>query len=299
MSSARSWKMPSLPRVDVVTASSQDDLVLALADGRRPFAGGTDILLTASASGEPPPRLVWTGSVPELRQLDRRDGLVHIGAAVTYSALLQASVAADIPAVADGARVVGSVQIRNAATVIGNICNASPAADAVPGLVVHAAKVTLLDSRGGERRLDLASFLRGPGQTAISPHEAVTMVTATLLAAREGSAYRRFTIRNSMDLAFVGVAARVAVDDDGQTIRDASIALGAVGPTVIVANEAAQLLIGSRPTVGILSLVGRTAAAETEPISDIRASASYRRHVAEVMVGDVIKDAHIRARERP
>lgn len=267
-----------------------------VADGRRPFAGGTDLVPRAWQSPEEGP-LVWVGGVEELRVLEIQGTSIEIGAGVTYAELLcHPRIPREVPALADAAAVVGSVQIRNVASVVGNVCNASPAADTVPALTVHRAQVLL----GGrvERRVDLCAFLTGPGRTALSAGEAVLGLRVSALGPREGSAYRRFTVRRAMDLAFVGVAARLRLAADGQQVEDAAIALGAVGPTVIVADSAAKVLVGSGLEDSVLRECGERVAAQARPISDLRASAEYRRLIAKVLAQDVVRVAYRRARRR-
>lgn len=291
------WSLPVLPPVDVSCATALGELLSLAAAGSRPFAGGTDILVTAAHEGRELPPLVWTGSVPELTVIERREGALYIGAAASLGRVATSSaVRAGAPALAEAAAIVGSVQIRNVATLAGNLCNASPAADTVPPLVVHDAQVEIRRDGASARTVSAEAFAEGPGRTVLSGGEVVTAILVRTLDRREGSAYQRFTVRRSMDLAFVGVAVRVCLDEDGRRIRAAKIALGAVAPTVVVAHEAASALAGATPSEEVLRSAGRAAAAACSPISDLRASAEYRLRLVEVLTGDVVLQAWRRAR---
>jgi carbon-monoxide dehydrogenase medium subunit len=291
------WALPVLPPVDISCAESLQELLDMAAAGRRPFAGGTDVLVAAAHEGREPPPLVWTGSVPELTLIERSGGAVRIGAAVPLGRIAASGdVRSGARALAEAAGLVGSVQIRNVATLAGNLCNASPAADTVPPLVVHAATVEIRSRDAAPRSVAAEALAEGPGRTVLADGEVVTAVAVPLMDARQGSAYRRFTVRRSMDLAFVGVAALVGLHEDGLRIRTATIALGAVAPTVVVAHEAEAALADAEPTEEVLRAAGRAAAAGCSPITDLRATAGYRLRLVEVLTGDVILEAWSRAR---
>jgi carbon-monoxide dehydrogenase medium subunit len=291
------WALPVLPPVDISCAESLQELLDMAAAGRRPFAGGTDVLVAAAHEGREPPPLVWTGSVPELTLIERSGGAVRIGAAVPLGRIAASGdVRSGARALAEAAGLVGSVQIRNVATLAGNLCNASPAADTVPPLVVHAATVEIRSRDAAPRSVAAEALAEGPGRTVLADGEVVTAVAVPLMDARQGSAYRRFTVRRSMDLAFVGVAALVGLHEDGLRIRTATIALGAVAPTVVVAHEAEAALADAEPTEEVLRAAGRAAAAGCSPITDMRATAGYRLRLVEVLTGDVILEAWNRAR---
>jgi CO/xanthine dehydrogenase FAD-binding subunit len=293
---ADQWPLPGLPRVDVTRPASLEELVGHVADGRVPLAGGTDLLVRLSHGGAAAPPLVWTGGVSELAAITLTMHGLRIGAGATHQRVVSdARVVVAAPALVDACGVVGSVQIRSVATVAGNVCNASPAADAVPALVVHAATATLLNSARQRRVVDVEAFATAPGRTTLAPHELLQAVTLRPLGPGSGSAYRRFTARASMDLAFVGVAARVTLDDAG-CISDAAVALGAVGPTVIVARAAAAALLGQPAIEASFAVAAGIAADEARPITDLRASGEYRRRIVAVLTVDAITTAVRRAR---
>ena len=236
------WAFSQLARADVACPSTVSDLAAAVAAGRTPFAGATDLLIRSLHSGGKVPPLVWTQSVPELNEVGLAGDRLRIGAGAAAGAVAASpEIRSRAPALADAVLLLGSVQIRSRATVVGNVCNASPAADTVPALAVHGTVVRL--RRGEEQRvLPLAEFLTGPGATAMRPSEFVVGIELEGLGKREASSYRRFTVRESMDLAFVGVGVRLEVAADARTIERARIALGAVGPTFVEAMEAGAAL---------------------------------------------------------
>ena len=297
MSSASSSVLrPShLPELELHLPTSLDEVRRHLADGGHPLAGGTDILLWASQRGEPR-RLVWTGGVSELHTFDCDGDRLRVGGAVTLARVVRSAAFRNAaPAVVDGAQSIGSVQLRNQATLVGNICTASPAGDAIPGLLVHDAVVEIVSPSGDRRRLDLDRFLLGPGQTGLTRGELAVAVSLSRLAPGEVSAYRRFTQREALDLAFASVAVRLAFEPDGRTVNGARLALGAVAPTVLDAAEAAATLVGRPITDAALDACAETAAAACAPISDHRASAEYRRQLVKVLVRDVVGEACRRA----
>jgi carbon-monoxide dehydrogenase medium subunit len=291
-----SWAFAQLARADVTCPRTVEGLEDAVAAGRVPFAGATDLLIRSMHQGGDLPPLAWTLAVPELSAVEAEDGLLRLGAAVTMrQAAASSAIRVSLPALAESAAVVGSVQIRTRATVVGNLCNASPAADTVPALAVHEATVQIRGA-GTRRTVPVTEFVTAPGRIQLTPNEFVSGLQLRPVGEREASSYRRFTVRASMDLAFVGVAVRLRLGADGETIEDAAIALAAVGPTVLMANEAARLLIGRKPDPVLLRDCGEAAALGCRPITDLRASAAYRRRLVAVLVGDAVVEAHRRAR---
>ena len=284
-----------LPDIDLHCPEALADVFVQLRNGASILAGGTDMVLWASQSGTPD-HLVWTGGVEELRSLDVDEAAIRIGAAVTLSALVRSdSFRRLATAVADGASVIGSVQMRNQATLIGNLCTASPAGDTIPGLVVHDAKVEIASSPGDRRRVDVADFIQGPGKTILKADELVTALYLSPLAHGEASVFQRFTQREALDLAFASVAARLAYESDGKTIRKARLALGAVDETVIEAPDAAAMLVGHSLSDALMNQCAEAAAQTCSPISDLRASADYRRQLIKALVVDVATEAGRRA----
>ena len=195
------------------------------------------------------------------------------------------------PHCAEGASEIGSIQIRNLATIGGNIAHASPAADTVAGLLVADAQVDIA-SADGERTVPINELFTGPGQTVLTPGEIITRFR--LPSPASGSHYIKHKIREVMDLAFIGVAASINLDNG--TITDARIGLAAVAPTPIRATEAENLLNGNAPTAELVEQAGAAAAAASSPISDLRCSAEHRKEMVDVLTRRTIQQALERAR---
>lgn len=280
-----------LPEIRLDCPTGLDELFAHMADGARLLAGGTDILLQAGQRGEPD-CLVWTGGIAAMKEFDAQGEIIRVGAAVPMASMIRSrSFRCGAPAVADGARVVGSPQLRNQATMVGNVCTASPAADTVPGLLVHDCLVEIINRENEPRRVALKDFTVGPATTVLGEGELVTGLMLSRLGRNETSAYQRFTYRKALDLAFVGVAARLDYEEDGQTLKSVRLALGAVGPTVIDAGAATDILTGHPLDEDRLRICADAASQLCEPISDHRASAGYRRQLIGALVGDVVRQA--------
>lgn len=261
-------------------------------------AGGTDLLVKMKGRVIGPDVVVDIKRIAGLSGIkyDKKTGLT-LGACVTMRDVEQSPlIRKTYPALAEGAQVVGSVQIRNRATVVGNLCNAAPSADMAPGLLAHGAKVKILGPKG-TRSLSLEGFFTGPGKTVLAPGEWVTHVVVPPPAPRTGSAYVRHTIREAMDIAVVGVGVSLTLSPGNGTCKEARIVLGAVAPTPIRAGQAESLLRGQKLTPGLISQAGEAAARDARPISDQRGSAEYRRELTKVMTERMIRQAWGAARK--
>jgi carbon-monoxide dehydrogenase medium subunit len=268
-------------------------------DRSRPLAGGTDLVVQmkeAATKFTYPPSVISLLRVPELQgiEFDQSSGL-RIGATTTMADLADsAEVQEHYAAIAEGAAVVGSVQTMNMATLGGNLCNAAPSADTAPPLLAHDAEV-VLTGPAGQRSLPTYEFLVGPGETALAPTELLVEVRVPTPADRSGAAYVRHTPRHQMDIAVVGVAVFITLAD-GDRVENVRIALGAVAPTPIRATNAEATLKGQLATEDSFANAAKTAAAECNPISDIRGSVEFRRHLAETMTKRMLQRAANRAK---
>jgi carbon-monoxide dehydrogenase medium subunit len=234
--------------------------------------------------------------VPGLDGIDA-NGAVALGALVTHRVLERHSAfQGRLRALVEGAEVVGGHQVRNVGTVGGNIVNASPAADVVPVLLALDATVTCVGP-GGERTLPLDGFLVGPGQTAGRPGELLTMVRFAALPGHSATAFLKAGRRKAMEISVVCVATRLTLDGEAERCVEARIALGAVAPTTWRARAAERALEGRAPTPDVLREAGRLAAAECQPISDVRASARYRALLVEALVPRALTRCLQRVRE--
>ena len=256
------------------------------------LAGGTDIIIGMKALTETPQSVISLQKIPGLAGITTEaDNSISIGATTKVREVeLSADIQQHHTALAEGASEIGSVQIRNLATIGGNIAHASPAADTVAGLLVADAQVDIA-SADGERTVPINELFTGPGQTVLTPGEIITRFRLPNPAS--GSHYIKHKIREVMDLAFIGVAA--AVNLDNGTITDARIGLAAVAPTPIRATEAEDILKGNAPTPELLAQAGEAAAAASSPISDLRCSAEHRREMVDVLTKQTLQQALERA----
>ena len=258
-------------------------------------AGGTDLTLALRRSREWPDVFIMVGNLAELRAIREDGGGVEIGASVTMTELTDSAVIRHrYTALAEAARTVGGVQIRNAATVGGNVCNASPGADTPPALLALRAVVEI-GGAGGRRSVDLEQFFLGPRRTVLDAGELLAGFRLPSPPPRSGSAYLRLTPREALDLAIVGVAAAVTLAADRRTVAHCRVALGAVAPTPLVVAEAGDQLAGRILDAATLAEAGRRAAEACRPIDDVRATAAYRRRMVPVLVERAIAIAVSRA----
>jgi carbon-monoxide dehydrogenase medium subunit len=222
---------------------------------------------------------------------DKKDSILRIGAMATLSEIVSNPlVIKNFGIIANAADEVASVQIRNRATIGGNICNASPAADTIPALLVLQSKLKLIGSTG-HRIVPLENFFTGPRSTVLKADEILTEVVVPLPPARSTSVYLKHGVRKAMNIAIVGLAVLIVFDSSKKNIfEDIRIGLGSVAPTPIRALRAEKILSGKAPQNHIIEAAAIEAANETSPISDIRASAEYRREIVRVLTERAIKD---------
>ena len=275
-------------------AGSLDEALAALAVGARPIAGGTDLVVGARQGKAPlPASLVAIDRLDELAHIESRDRGIRIGAMVTHSQLMiDQMIVSGYTALADAAALVGSPSTRNIGTLGGNVMNASPAMDTGAPLMVLGAVAQLRSARGS-RTVELSDLWTGPGQTSAETDELCVAIDLPPRPARSGSAYVRLEYRRAMEIAIVGAAASVTLADDG-TILGGAVALSAVAPTIIEVDDAGALMTGHLPDAAAAAVA--TAASDVaRPISDLRASDTYRRHTVGVMAARAVDAAARRA----
>lgn len=259
------------------------------------LAGGTDLVIAIKEKGLVPKYIVDLKKIPGLSGIhENSDGSITIGALATMRDLeVSPLIVKPYPFLAQSAAEVGSIQIRNRATVGGNMANATPSADVAPSLIALNATVKIADP-SGERNLLLEEFFRGPGQTVMRPEEILTEITIPNTSRALIGEYIKFSPREMMDLAYVGVAVAFARDEPESACRDVRIVLGAVAPTPIRARRAESLVEGQILSEDLAARAGEEAASESKPISDVRSSAEYRR----AMVRSMTKRALLNAATR-
>jgi carbon-monoxide dehydrogenase medium subunit len=272
------------------------ELMERFAPDARLLAGGTDLLVDLKTNRVTAQHLVGIGRIDSMRCVATDKGQLRIGALTTPNQLsADRNVCERFDPILDATRDMASPQIRNVATVGGNITSAVPCADLPPILMVMKASVALW-SRGGERQLLLDSFFVGPRQTELRVGEVLKEVIVPAPPPRFGSAYARFALRDGNAIAVASVAAGLLLDDD-DTIRDARIVLGAVAPIPKLVLHAASRLKGQPANEDAFGAAAEAAAEEAEPISDVRGSAGFRRELVCVLTRRALMKARHRIRE--
>jgi aerobic carbon-monoxide dehydrogenase medium subunit len=248
----------------------------------RILAGGTDLLVQMRADLVDPELIVDIKKIPETRAVTEEKGGWRIGAAVTGAELKEnARLKKTWPGVVEAANLIGSTQIQGRATLGGNLCNGSPAADSVPALIAAGAMASLAGPNG-RRDLPVEDVMLGPRKLALTKGEIVVSFLLPPRPARSSDAYLRFIPRTEMDIAVVGVGVSLTVDGDS-VITAARVSLGAVAPRVLLVPEAAQALIGSRLDKPAQDRLEAAARAVCRPIDDKRGTTEFRIDVAAVL----------------
>lgn len=275
-----------------------DAAVSLLAEERglaRVLAGGTDLIIQMRSGRIEPDLVVDLKRIPGLREIVEEDGGFRVGAAVSGAELSEHEGVKRLwPGVVEATDLIGSTQIQGRATMAGNLCNASPAADAVPALLAAGATVRIAGPKG-ERDLPVEEVPTGPGKTSLDPGEFVTSIFLPARPAKAADAYLRFIPRTEMDIAVVGAGVYVVFDEAG-TCSAARVALGAVGPKVMLVEEAANALIGSTVSDSDLDALAAAASAAASPIDDKRGTKEFRTKVAGVIARRAAATAAERAR---
>jgi aerobic carbon-monoxide dehydrogenase medium subunit len=260
----------------------------------RVLAGGTDLYLRLRKGVFLPDYVIDLKRVPGLDYIgSNRGGGVQIGPTTLQDDIARSSLIQQLyPAFAEAALWVGAVQTRNRATVVGNLCNASPAADTAPALLSYGAQVKIASAQG-ERTIPLEEFFVGPGKTALQDNELVAEIILPAPQPHTGAAFFRRT-RTAMDIAVVCGAAMLQLTNG--TCENARIALGAVGPTPLRATRAEAVLRGQALTDQVIAEASRIASEEARPIDDVRSTAEYRREMVRVLTQRGLRQALERAR---
>jgi len=263
----------------------------------RILAGGTDLVVKLRSRAIKPKAVISMGALLELSQIRKNsDGSLEIGAMKTLRDIARSdALIGGFDVIRQGARHVSSMQVRNVATLGGNSCNASPSADTVPGLIAVDASVRIVGPNG-ERILPLENFFEGPGKTILGVGEILAGFSIPASSHLTGGAYKKYSIRGDTDLAIVGVAARLTLDEK-HSVKQARIALGAVAPTPIRSRDAEKLLIGQIVDDEIIEEAACAAAKECKPISDQRATAQYRKEMVKVWTHHALQEAFQKAIE--
>jgi carbon-monoxide dehydrogenase medium subunit len=271
-------------------------------DPVRALAGGSDLIVQLRAGRLKAGPIVDLKRVPELVGIAREGGGWRIGAATSCAVIGEhADLRAEWPGVVEAATLIGSKQVQGRGSLGGNLCNASPAADSVPALIAAGAVAVIgtVDARGDvkTRELPVESVPTAPGHTSLAPGEVVLALKLPPRGRRAADAYLRLIPRTEMDIAVVGCAVSLQVDDD-QRIVAARVAIGAVAPTALLVRAAADALIGSTLDAAAIAKLEAVVRAACRPIDDKRGTAKYRIHVAGVLARRAAQAAYERARQR-
>lgn len=269
--------------------------ILAADQNARVLSGGTDLLVRLRLGHITPSTIVDIKKIDGMRAIRPEDGGFRIGAAVSGAEMSEhRNLCAAWPGVVEATDLIGSTQIQARATAVGNLCNAGPAADSVPALVVAGATVRVAGP-DGTRDVPVEDIPIAPGKTSLAKGEFVTSLFLPAQSAHGADAYLRFIPRTEMDIAVVGCAVWVSVDDAG-TIMQARVSLGAVAPKVLVVDDAAKAMIGTQLDDAALDAVAAAASAAANPIDDKRGTIEFRKEVSGVLARRAAKIAYSRAK---
>ena len=289
-----------LPRFEYFVPKTLESALSILAeqgDDAHLFAGGTDAMVKMSAGRLRPKAII------RLMDIEGLDGIrFHPEEGLTLGATARLAEVAShpdvlnyYPALAHAVQVMANEEVRHMATVAGNLCNAAPSADTAPPLIAMGAEVTLA-SLNGERRLPLDQFFKGPGLTAMQHGEIMTSIHVPPLQPKSGASYMRISARCGVDIAAVGVGVMTVFNGAG--LKDVRIVLGAVAPVPMRAPKAEDLMKGRKWTQDLVEEGGKVAAEEAKPISDVRASAEWRKKMVAVLTRRSLEEARERATRR-
>lgn len=288
---------PGTDRLEFRSVSSLGEALGLLSEwglDAQPLAGGTDVMVQYLRGELRPKLLVHIERLPELAGVETEDGKVKLGALITHRRLARDTrLSRLLPALAQASRTVGGWQIQEVGTIVGNVCNASPAADTVPPLLTAGAVVHLA-SRAGARSLPLSAFILDRRKTARRPDELVTGVTVEPLPEHSAETYLKVGPRSGMEVALVGLAVRLTFGPDG-TVSDARIAVCSVAPVPFRAAEAETVLRGSRLEPDAVAEAGEALRRAARPIDDARATAAYRRKVLGPLLARAVDQCRQRA----
>ncbi len=259
------------------------------------LAGGTDVLVQLRSELVTPDTLIDIKKIDGVSDItSNTDGSWTLGVAATGAEMSEhPELGRDWPGVVEAMDLIGSTQVQGRATLTGNLCNGSPAADSVPAMVAAGVTVTVTGPEG-EREVAVEDIPTGPGKTSLAKGEVISAVNIPARGDNAGDAYLRFIPRTEMDIAVVGVG--VSLRLDGDTVTEARVSLGAVAPTVLLVDDCAKAIIGSTLDDAALDALATAASAACNPIDDKRGTIAFRTEVAGVLAKRAAKIAYARAK---
>ncbi len=283
--------------LDYIAPKSADEAIAALGAGpAKVLAGGTDLLVQMRSGRVKPGRIVDLKRIPGLIGVRQEGGGFVIGAATPGAMITEhAALAKAWPGVAEAMGLIGSTQVQGRASLAGNLCNASPAADSVPAIIAARAIAVVVGAKG-KREVPVEAIAVGPGKTSLAPDEFVLEIRLPPRPARSSDAYLRSIPRTEMDIAVVGAGVSLTLDAGG-VITAAEVSLGAVAPTALLVPEAGAAIVGSKLDDAALARLDAAAQAACRPISDKRGTVEYRTKIAGVLARRSAAIAYQRASE--
>lgn len=287
-----------LPKFEYLAPASVAEAVEMMdryGDRARLIAGGTDLILAMKKREVSPDQLISLSAIAELKGITTgANGEIRIGALTTIAEIERSDMVKNaLPVLRDAVDVMASAQIRTLATIGGNLCSAVPSADTAPPLMALGASLTHV-GKAGERTIPVEDFFTGPKACARKADEVLTAIVIPKPAPFSGGCYVKLMRRQAMDLALVGVAACLTLDNNRKVCREARVALGAVAPTPIRVPEVESLLVNRELDEALVAEAGRIAGAQCRPITDIRASLEYRCSMVEVFMRRALAEAYTR-----
>jgi CO/xanthine dehydrogenase FAD-binding subunit len=274
-----------LPRFKYLRPQTKEEVcsLLSKYEEAKVIAGGTDILAQMKMRAITPPYLIGLKNIPNWDYIQCDGKGLKIGALTTLHSIENSSlIQKKLPLLAQVAHLMATPHIRRMGTIGGNLCNAAPSADTAPPLIALGAKLKV-KSLGGERPIEVEELFIGPGKTILKKGEIVTEIEIPLLPPHSGGMYLKLPARTAVGIAAVGVAVMVTVDSRDDTCSDIRIVLGAVAPTPVRAVKGEEVLKGKKLQVGLIEKAAKISSEEAQPISDVRASAEYRREMVRVL----------------
>jgi len=257
------------------------------------LAGGTDLMVRMKLGHIEPALMVDIKRIPGMNSITHSASGTRIGAAVSGAELGEHKALAKAwPGVVEATKLIGSDQVQNRCTMVGNLCNASPAADSVPAMIAAGAKAVVV-SRTGRRTVPVEKVVTGPGQTSLARGEVIEAIVLPARPARSGDAYLRFIPRTEMDIAVVSAGVNLTLERG--RIKSARVVLGAVAPTAVLVPAAARAIVGSKLDEDALNKLAAACSAACNPIDDKRGTIEYRTKVAGVLGKRAAKIAFKRA----
>jgi carbon-monoxide dehydrogenase medium subunit len=282
-------------RYEAPTTTREAARLLAGARGKGyVLAGGTDLLVRLKGGFIEPDLIVDIKRIPATGTIRQNASGFTIGAAVSGAAMgAHAALGKAWPGVVEAVNLIGSDQIQGRCTAAGNLCNASPAADSVPAMIASGAKAIVVGP-GGRRTVAVEKVVTGPGRTSLKKGEVIEAITLPKRPARTGDAYLRFIPRTEMDIAVCSAGVCVTLDAKG-AVKSARVVLGAVAPTAVIVDKAADAIIGTKLDAAALARLAAACEAACRPIDDKRGTIEFRTEVAGVLARRAAKIAYDRA----